>query len=418
MRTEQEYKVALQNNRILYTKIKILNFRFQTVEEIEGIVLDGATFSNNSTSNIRRTCNLTLLPSDNKKYSIEVNSNVWIDKYVKIYIGVEDQETKEVVYTNMGVYLIDNPSSVYSAVDNTLTINGVDLMSRLTGDRNGYLVNLEGVGYKVPKGSSIKGAMIAILKEFHFDKWVIEDPVSVQGNVTATPYTPNEILISVGGTAYQLLEQLADINSNYQMYFDVDGVFRYEMIPSGKNEPVRVDDKLWDKVVISLNTNIDYSSVKNYVEVYGKTNDKGDTPYGLAYDDNPESPFCINGTCGVISQVFTGGEYDNIQASVDAPTDAPFNKYSERKHMPEWYEFDSLAQQRADYELYIRCRLQDKITINCVPVYWLDTNWLVEITVPNSGTQLYLIKSIDTTLGENGTQTVSLMRYYPYYPFY
>ena len=117
MRTEQEYKVALQNNRILHTKIKILNFRFQTVEEIEGIVLDGATFSNNSTSNIRRTCNLTLLPSDNKRYSIEANSNIWIDKYVKIYIGVEDQETKEVVYTNMGVYLIDNPSAVQEIIN-------------------------------------------------------------------------------------------------------------------------------------------------------------------------------------------------------------------------------------------------------------------------------------------------------------
>ena len=76
--------------------------------------------------------------------------------------------------------------------------------------------------------------------------------------------------------------------------------------------------------------------------------------------------------------------------------------------------------QRAEYELYLRCRLQDQINITCVPIYWLDVNWLIEITLPNKQgkeeTNKYIIKSINTTLGVNGTQTINMMKYYPFYP--
>ena len=70
--------------------------------------------------------------------------------------------------------------------------------------------------------------------------------------------------------------------------------------------------------------------------------------------------------------------------------------------------------------MYQRCRLQDSVTITCVPIYWLDTNWLVSITLPNKSstptTELYLIKSITTDYGTSSTQTINLMKYYPYYP--
>ena len=91
----------------------------------------------------------------------------------------------------------------------------------------------------------------------------------------------------------------------------------------------------------------------------------------------------------------------------------------ERMNEPHWRAYDILAQQRADYELYLRCKLQDCVTITCVPLYWLDVNWLVEITLPNKDgveeTNQYIIKSINTTLSTQGTQEIKLMRYYPLY---
>ena len=384
MPSQQEYNVAKQNGRIIHTKIYLLNHKLIKVDEISGVVLDGATFTIDATSDIRRSCSISLIPKDSS-FDIKQDSKIWMDKYVQIYIGIEDiKNNNEVVYTNMGIYLVNNPTQTYSASNNTLTINGIDMMARMTGLRNGYL---DGIEYQVKADSSIQGAMQSAIELAGFTKYRIDEPTIKE--------TPNDISISIGGTIYDILSQLAEINANYQMYFDTNGVFYYNQIPSGDNEQIRVDDDIWQRNLISYDTSINFEDVKNVIEVYGKTLENGDVPYGISIDSNPESPFYVNGELGTIRIVLQGGEYDNI--------------YSQE-----------LAEQRADYELYLRCRLQDQITINCVPIYWLDVNWLVEITLPNKQgieeTNQYIIKNINTTLGVNGTQSITMMKYYPFYP--
>lgn len=385
MPTQNEYNVAKQNGRIIHTKIYLLNFKLQKVDEISGVVLDGSTFSIDATSDIRRTCNISIIPIDSS-FNVEYGSKIWIDKYIQIYIGIEDNKNNnEIVYTNMGIYLINNPNRVYNATQNILTISGLDLMSKLTGLRNG---SLDGIEYQVPANSSIKGAIQSSLDLANITKYNVVTP-------TPTPLTPNAISIAIGGTIYDILKQLVDVNANYQMYFDVDGVFYFNLIPSGQNEPIMVDDDIWKNNLISYSTDISFENVKNNIEVFGKTQSDGTTPYGLAQDTNPNSPFYINGTAGIIRIVLNGGEYDNISTN-------------------------SLAQQRANYELYLRCKLQDQIQLSCVPIYWLDVNWVVQITLPNKQgieeTNLYITKKINTTLGMNGTQDITLMKYYPFYP--
>ena len=74
---------------------------------------------------------------------------------------IEDILTGDIVYTNKGIYLINNPSQVWSAVDNTITISGLDLMAKLTGLRNG---NLEGLEHIIPQGSNVRDSIIATLE--------------------------------------------------------------------------------------------------------------------------------------------------------------------------------------------------------------------------------------------------------------
>jgi hypothetical protein len=215
----------------------------------------------------------------------------------------------------------------------------------------------------------------------------------------------------LGSTAYNILAQLRDINACYQTYFDQDGIFWFNRIPMGSHEQIMVDDDIWKKTLISYKRSYDFESVKNVIEVFGKTQDDGHTPYGLAVETNPDSPFYIgDNEENKIRIVLSGGEYDNIYPIRD-PLDPTIIT-----------DLNSLAQQRAEYELYTRCRLQDQLELTCVPVYWLDVNWLVEITLPNKQTQVeekqqYMIKSINTTLGVSGNQTITLMKYYPFYPF-
>lgn len=458
--TQEEYNVSLQPTRVLHTKIIVKNYDFSDFGNLEGVVVGFPSFTIDSESNIRRTCSISLVPTT-QTFEIKSGSAIWLDKYIQVYVGIEDVATKEPIYTNMGIYLIDNPERVYSATDNTLSFKLVDLMSKLTGMRNGYL---EGMSYIIPAGSNVRNVMIATLEEFGFDKY----------NIDKCPYeVPQDINISSGGTAYDILSQLLNIADNYEMYFDVDGVFHYHKIPMNANEgEIVAYHNFWDNVLIDYNVSTDFESVKNIVEVYGQTHtianysdativdngkafglimkqiesytdgllvgfttpndtklntlyglvinqlgsrpivdDKGNyptyqpntyyvckyvangdyfrflghiTPYAIAQENNVASPFYVGGSIDKIRIVLQGDNYDNLYT-------------------------DLQCQDCAEYELYKRCLIQNSITITCVPIYWLDVNDLIEVTLPNKygqdETMICLVKSINTS----DTQTISLM---------
>lgn len=451
------YNDAKKNIRDLRVKINILNFNMQTVDEITGVVLDG-NINVDATADIRRTCSLSLVVKDST-LELLPGGRVWVDKYFQVFVDYLNSGD----WINMGIYLVDAPSWSYDPGNSTLSLQGLDLMSKLTGQRNGYL---EGIPTIISQDSSIRDSMISTLVDLGgFNNYVIED------NPQPVPY---EIKIDQGGTVYDVLSELRDITPNYEMFFDVDGVFHYQKIPSGQNEASYIQDDMWKQVVLSESTSVDFGEVKNVIEVYGMSHDpshygeatvdgntykvtmagvdsltkgliygfkapsivenptlkinslpayplvnedgtnavipqankfyvvqyKGEEnflflgyqqPYAIAKDENPDSPFYIN-TIGEIRQVFYGDEYENIWSN-------------------------DLAQQRANYELWLHTRLNDSISLSVVPLYWLDVNILVDYTrVNTTETNQYIIKSIDTSLSPDGTQTINMVRYYPLYP--
>jgi hypothetical protein len=131
-------------------------------------------------------------------------------------------------------------------------------------------------------------------------------------------------------------------------------------------------------------------------------------PFGLAWEDNESSPFyvgdLISGSSTLTSPtddilnkpkfnrqvriVLSGGEYDNIYSN-------------------------SLAMQRAQYELYLAAKLNDNIKLTIVPIYWLDVNQIIEYVMPNESDATYwLIKNISTDFSVDGKQVISAIRYY------
>ena len=342
-------------------------------------------------------------------------------------------------------------------------------MSKLTGVRNGAL---PGVPTIIPQGSSVREAMIAAIKLAGFTKYVVNECTNTDGSIQAVPY---DIQVNQGGYVFDIIKQLRDILPNYQVYFDVNGVFHYDQIPSGDNDPVLIDDTLWNDVNMSDNITTDFESVKNYIEVYGKshtvnyfssaTNISGGTlnltiagytetagnmigfvpttnivtstyikvnngtsrklvdsagndiksldkdvyyvavyqsnntylflghqqAQAVATDDNPESPFYVDGSVGIIRQVLSGGDYDNIMS-------------------------DELALQRAKLEIYWKCRLNDSIALTCIPIPWVDVNILISHAPKNSTKQKkYMVKSFNASYGDNTTMTINAISYYAYY---
>lgn len=472
---QDDYNILSQQIITKYIKLEILNFQYNVVDEISGN-LTAMSVNIDSESDLRRSCNLTFVVTD-ASFDVKAGNRIWLDKFCRPWVGYENIYTGKIQWYNQGIYLINAPSWRYNATTHELSLAGLDLASKLTGLRNG---ELEGIPTKIPAGSSVREAMIANIELAGFTKYTISECKDVDGNIIAVP---NDIEIAQGGTVWNIVTQLRDILPRYETFFDVDGVFIYQPIPTGSGDPVIIDDTIWTNLLIDESINNDFESVKNYIEVYGRTLDPSyfstnttyssstlsltvadyptaltdntivgfttpstgdisatggislkmnslaasvlyeygtnnpvttldnDTyyvvyynqgwylmghqqPVGIAYDDNPDSPFYVNGSIGRIRHVLYGGEYENITS-------------------------DKLALERAKYELWKATRLQDSVTLTSIPNPWLDVNVLISHAIRGKSQEnaaQYIIKSISTDYGIEGTQSINAITYYPLYP--
>lgn len=466
--TSTQFTTSLQNIQSRYIKLELLNYQFQTVDSLEGVCTSGS-ITIDANSDMRRTGSIVLV-INNSSFEISSGSKVWLDKYIRVWIGTLSLTTGEIEYTNCGIYIIDAPNYQYNSSTNTLTLTLLDLMSKLTGVRNGYL---PGIPVVLSAGENIRQTIIDTLALGGFTKYVIEEAPS-PGTI------PTDLEFNQGATVYDLLVGLRDIYPSYEMYFDVNGVFYYKPIPTCVNDPVYIDDSLWVNIVTEENINVDFQNVKNVIEVYGRTHNPAhfstettvsssgaisltiadvteytenmiygftltDNPgytaptlkinnltsypilmsdgkttaeivaeegeiyycvefkgtywnwlghlqsYGYAEDDNAQSPFYVNGTVGQIRLPLYGGEYENCYT-------------------------DDLAQQRAEYELWLHTNMNNSLQVTCVIVPWIDVNILVEYTSQrNNQTNQYIIKSINFGLAANDTMTINMIQFYPQY---
>ena len=462
--TEQQYRTVMQSIQSRYIWLELLNYNFQTVDELSGVAV-GGSITIDANADVRRTGSIELVVKDST-FEVQSGGKIWLDKYVRVWVGIASLHTGEIERTNCGLYIIDAPSYSYNTSTNTLTLSLLDLMSKLTGIRNGYL---KGIPTVIKAGESIRKAIIDTLALGGFTQYVIDEPPS-PGTV------PNDLEFAQGSTVYDILSGLRDIYPNYEMYFNTEGVFYYKPIPTGYNEPISVDDSLFNHIVLSEDLNTDFQNVKNSIEVYGRThepahystatsvsgkeisltiadvsaytadliygftltdntgiisptlkinslasypikNDDGTSTtiqaesgevyycvqfktdhwrwlghlqaYGFAEDLNEQSPFFVGGTVGRIRLPLYDGDYANCVT-------------------------DNLAQQRAEYELWKHTNLNNTLTLNVVPVYWLDVNILVEYTLKRNNIKgQYLIKNINLGLAPTDASTIQMIQYYP-----
>lgn len=467
--SQNNYNVIKQSIRNTRIKINLLNYQFQVVDEISGNVIEG-NLSIDANSDIRRCVDISIIVDDSS-FEIQAGGKIYLDKYIQIYTGIDSLFTGETIWANRGIYLINSPTWNYSSETNTLSFQGLDLMSKLTGIRNGYL---EGIPTIIPQNSSVRDSMIATITQLGgFKNYIVSECKNKDGNIQSVPY---DIKLDQGSTVFDIIKQLRDILPNYETFFDINGTFVYQQIPSGVNDVVLIDDDIWHDVLLSESVFTDFENVKNIIEVYGKSlspayfnistvsgsnyvveysgvtslvdnllygftapsiiinpylkineltaypivNEDGSVaiipeannyyivkwqasknnflfmgyqqPYAIAKDENPDSPFYINGAIGPIRLPLYGGEYDNIYTN-------------------------DLCKQRAEYELWQHTQLQQKLNISCVSIDWLDVNILANYSQKNSFFQeKYIIKKITTNLGVDGIQSIEMIKFYPLYP--
>lgn len=373
--TQTDYDLVQMKVRNTRIKVDVLNFNFQTVNSLEGYVTDGS-ISVDATSDIRRTCNLTLVIERSDKM-ISPGGELWLDKFIRIYEGIDNpRDNGNTVWWNMGIFLINNPNTVYNVNTRTVSFEGLDLMAKLTGRRNGQLPAVATVVYAGSKIADVVKQTITQLGGF--EKYIIED----------VGYTiPYDIKKDMGSTIYDLLVEIRDLYSDWEMFFDVDGVFHWQRIPDGENEPVVVDfDQLNQPLIISDSIDVDFENVKNNIIVYGRLLDSGEQVMATAKDTIESSPYNID-KIGQINYIVDDERIYN----------------------------NDLAEQRARYELFLHARMNDAIVLEVVPIYWLnDVNIKINYTNDKIGIAgEYLIKSLEIPLGISSTMTINAVKIYP-----
>lgn len=376
--TQTDYELSqlkIRNNKL---KVEVLNFNLQTIDLIEGNVISGSV-SIDATADIRRTCSVTLVPT--KKYqTISEGGEFWLDKYIRIYVGTDNpRDNNNTEWWNLGLFLINNPNRVYNATSNTISFEGLDLMAKLSGRRNGQLPAITTI---IPAGSKISDVVKQTITQLGgFNNYIIDD----------AGYTiPYDIKKEVGSTIYDLLVELRDLYSNWEMFFDVNGVFHWQKIPSGETEPVVLDfDQLTQPIIIDDGIDIDFENVKNNIIVWGRLLDDGTQVHAVYTDTQSDSPFNIN-KIGVINYI------------VD----------DERIYS------NDLARQRARYELFLHARMNDSIVLSVVPVYWLnDVNVKINYTNKENGIEgEYLIKTLEIPLAIGDNMSINAIKVYPEEP--
>lgn len=500
--TEQDLRLLTTHNKQVRMKAELLDDTYTVIDSFEGAIKD-ASFDQTSTSDIRRTCNLTLTVQE--KHSITTDfESVWIDRMVQISVGIYDVETSAYVWYSLGRMLMTSGSTTLTATTQEVKLSLVDLMATMLDDRGSQM----GTGMLISAGSNMHDAIVAIVTTFSpFKRYSIpefEDTV------------PYDIEEGVGKYPYDVLKTLLNLYPYYEMFYDVNGVFTVRPIPTKTSDPVDIGASVIDPILISEGTSVDFSMVKNTTEIWGKELDAqytalscvtSGTTYQLTIDDSLETlgegetfAFTPDTTSvsGMEIQMGTLGTYAIYNESADGTTYTPIDagamssgvqyvvRYTAQKFVLEgesiihvifqeitqmpsaaeqeryktsnacrnvrwlvnpdspfaatinpvtgWIEreirqvFDGgeysdiytteLAFERANYETWLKTRLQNNYELNMIYVPWMEINDKIQYTSPRTGdVETLIVQSISPTF-KNWTMTVKCAKFYPYYPWW
>ncbi len=254
--TSDDIAMLNQSSKTVYIWVNMLNLNFQLVDTIEGKIIEDS-FSFDSTSDVRRTYNVTFHVTDSS-FAIGIDKKIWMDKYLEIYIGVKNIRTNEIHKYPMGIYAMEDANTNYSVDSSTLSLSCSDLVTMLNGTVNGQLR----IKTIITEGANIRSSMIDTITNLGgFSKY----------RISAMDKTvPYDLEFAAGATIWEIISKLRDLYAGWETFFDTDGTFVCQPIPTCENDPVIFSSYQLSPLVISESVNSSLKDVKNVTRVYGK----------------------------------------------------------------------------------------------------------------------------------------------------
>lgn len=366
----QDYINVLKSG-IIKHKVKLEWLRDdETLEsEFQGTITD-LTLSINRNNGVRRILQFT---AKNEPYLLPSVWGVWINRKIKLYLGVECSDGD--YFIPQGVFVLSNPSYESNPSGSTVTFNATDKFTLLNGESGGGLLTDI---YLINAGTPVNTAINTILTTFK-DKIT---PIIYPNSITY----PYQIRKGYGDNIGEILKDTAYFMS-YNIFYDANGVLN--LLPD-TNDDVKASQ--WDYnsqsdgyCYLGATMESDFVSVRNVVKVIGNNLSNSTAIIGIAKNTDYTSN----------SNIYTLGEIPY------APV--------ENSYINTQLQADNLAQ-------FILKRvkiLNASIDINSIPMYHLDVDTVITITDTNLDENMsrYLINSINLHITpEGGDMTINCVK--------
>lgn len=310
--TNQDLLEISKNTMDLSIKIEVLR-NTEILGVLTAAILNGS-FTIDTNADIRRSCTLELLPDTDSDFSFGPDGLFWLNRLLKIYIGIQNKE-HQVIWYSQGCFCIDQAESNYDATSNTLKLNCHDSMLLLNGTKNGNLgasktvipayIENETTG-EVVSYTIIRDVVIQILKQLgHIENYMVDDI----GEYKAMPdynrdwlqyrekhplwnTLPYDLEFQAGDTVSSILMKLKNIYPNYEMFFDPENTFICQRIPSCYEDDIAVPNEVIQNILITEDLSIDFSTVRNLCMVWGNSiNADYFSDTAVSYENNL---YCVN----------------------------------------------------------------------------------------------------------------------------
>ena len=259
MMTQYQSDVVKQQVRNLYSKLEILDSDLTVIREMTGI-LKGGDYSIYAKVGERRTCNVELQITKDTVPS--PTSPIWINKRVRVYVGILHLQLDEIIWFPLGTFAITDPSQdIAITAENTFSIQGIDFTAYLDGTLGGNLENK----VIINSGDYVYNTLQNVFANF------TNFQTNIQQTDTKVPY---KIEKDPDDTVWDIVEELLELYLHYEGFFDVNGTFVYQPMSD-----LVTDSVVWDfsapenNLIESATINYLWDDVRNRVTVNGKDDD-------------------------------------------------------------------------------------------------------------------------------------------------
>ena len=313
--TQEDLLVVLQhsacpkNKANLILKIEVLDSKGKIIGQIEDPLVSGS-MSLNGESDVRRTANFVLQPTLKEKIKLSEDSLLWLNKDIRVSVGLYNIRTKDYKYYPLGTYVYVDNSGTYDATTDNLTVNCADFMKKLDGTKNGQLgalmINYPAYEENPETGEPIKYNIIrnAIIETLETLCRITNHRIDDIGEYKALPdYNANWLHyreenptwnaipfdqeFSCGCSVLSILTTFRDLYPNYEMFFDMDtNAFICQLKPMCYEDDIFLDNSFLQRVLISENTSVDMTTVRNICEVWGQVLETDFYSENVSYSNN------------------------------------------------------------------------------------------------------------------------------------